>query len=102
MKIILSFMMILTSVLFGVKISQIYLPQNTTSQESTSSRPQSLKFVLKYEDGQVSLFDGDAIIETFSEVNFSTLPSADRESLSEGIIFENLDDAYRLIEDFDG
>ena len=99
-KLIIAAMMIATSALFGIKISEIKtLPAPTNPQSSKESQT---KFVLKYSDGTVTLFDGDNIIETFSEVNFSTLPPSDREILCEGIEFDRIDEVYQLIEDFDG
>ena len=101
LKFILAAVMIATSAVFSVKISNINtLPKNFDS--SSDSEPKQAKFVLKYTDGTLSLFEGGKIVETFSEVNFSTLPPSDRENLSLGIEFESLDEVYLLIEDFDG
>ncbi len=102
MKYLLATLMIMTSVLFGVKISQENLPKITNEGEDISSRPSAVKFVLKYTDGNVSLFEGENIIETFSEINYSVLPYPDQQSLSDGIEFDTIDQAYELIEDFDG
>lgn len=101
LKFVLAIMMIAASAVFGVKISQINTSPNPPLPES-SSEQRGARFVLKYSDGSVSLFEGENVVETFSEVNFSTLPPNDRESLSQGIEFDNLDEVYMLIEDFDG
>ena len=100
-KLLLAICMIATSVLFGVKIADINTTPNSP-ENSSSEKMKSARFVLKYSDGVLSLFEGDSVIETFSEVNFSTLPPIDRESLTDGIEFDYLDDVYRIIEDFDG
>ncbi len=102
MKYLLATLMIMTSVLFGVQLTKVPSPKEADENKNVSSNSSSVKFVLKYCDGNVSLFEGDDIIETFGEVNYSTLPYADRESLSNGIEFDTIDEAYDLIEDFDG
>ncbi len=102
MKILLATLMIMTSVLFGVRVLNVPPSKETDEKRELPSNNASVKFVLKYYDGNVSLFEGDNIIETFGEVNYSTLPFADRESLSNGIEFDSIDEAYDLIEDFDG
>lgn len=94
--------MVMTSVLFGVKITSEYMPGKTDTDPAPSSNSPAVKFVLKYADGAISLFEGDAVIATFSEVNYSTLPYIDQQSLTDGIEFDNIDDVYTLIEDFDG
>ncbi len=101
MRILLAIMMIMTSVLFGVKLTTEY--ENADNLENrNSSQTSAIKFVVKYSDGYVKLFEGENVIETFSEVNYTLLPPIDQENLSSGIEFENLEDAYQLIEDFDG
>lgn len=101
MKLLLATMMIMTSVLFGVKMAGEYVHNEEVKGTSSSPAP-TVKFVLKYSNGDVMLFEGENVIETFSEVNYSLLPPIDQESLSNGIEFDNLEDAYQLIEDFDG
>ena len=104
-KLILNFLIatlfVLTSAIFGIKISEIKTLPNPTPPDSSKAQ-NNARFVLKYSGGNVSLFEGDNVVETFSEVNFATLPPADRENLREGIEFDNLDEVYMLIEDFDG
>lgn len=102
MKYLLATLMIMTSVLFGIQVSKTPAPKEADEKREYSSNSASVKFVLKYYEGNVSLFEGDEIIETFSEINFSTLPFEDRENLSNGIELNSIDEAYNLIEDFDG
>ena len=102
MKYLLATLMIMTSVLFGVQVINSPSPQEADEKRELSSESSSVKFVLKYHEGSVSLFEGEDIIETFGEVNYSTLPYADRESLENGIEFDTIDEVYELIEDFDG
>ncbi len=102
MKYLLATLMIMTSVLFGVRVLNVPPSREADEKREISSNNPSVKFVLKYYDGNVSLFEGDNIIETFGEVNYSTLPYEDRESLNNGIEFNSIDEAYDLIEDFDG
>ncbi len=102
MKYLLATLMIMTSVLFGVRINQENTSKNSDEIIPPSSRPSAVKFVLKYTDGNISLFEGESIIETFSEINYSVLPYPDQQSLSDGIEFDNINEAYELIEDFDG
>ncbi len=99
-RFVLALTMIATSVLFGIKINNINTSPEAPSQSSDTSSYE--KIVLKINDGLVSLFKGEKILETFSEINFTTLPPADRDMLEEGIELSSIDDAYRLIEDFDG
>lgn len=101
LKFILATLMIAASAAFGVEISNINTLPNPPKTESGAVQ-KGARFVLKYADGTVSLFEYGSIVETFSEISFSTLPPDDRESLSEGIEFDNLDEVYMLIEDFDG
>lgn len=102
MKYLLATLMIMTSVLFGVQVINSPSPQEADEKRELSSESPSVKFVLKYHEGSVSLFEGEEIIETFGEVNYSALPYADRESLDNGIVFDTIDEVYELIEDFDG
>ena len=99
LRYVLATMMVMTSVLFGVKISAEKPPENVGEPSRTD---ESARLVLRYSDGSVSLFEGERIIETFGEVNISLLPYDDRQELCDGIEISSIDDAYRLIEDFDG
>ena len=102
MKLLLAVLMIMTSVVFGIRISTD-IQKNEGSEEKTESDLQkSVIYVLKYEDGNIFLYEDEQIIETISEINISTLPFSDREDLCEGIILESAEEAYRLIEDLDG
>ncbi len=103
MKYLLATLMIMTSVVFGVEISREKAPQKTDEQNvSSAEEPYGSVLVLKYYDGAVRLFEGDTVIDTFSEINFQTLPSTDRQILSDGIRLSNIAEAYDIIEDFDG
>lgn len=100
LRYILAVMMIITSVLFGVQINTESKPPINKPHESRENV--SARLVLRYFDGTVSLFEGEQIIETFSQVNISLLPFEDMQELCDGIEISSIDDAYRLIEDFDG
>ncbi len=92
--------MITASVLFGIKINDIKTEPSPTNTSNESIDLTTL--TLRLYDGDISLFEGNSIIETFYDVNFSTLPAGDQSRLIEGIRLDNIEDAYRLVEDFDG
>ncbi len=100
LRFILAVVMLMTSAIFGVKINDI--DTSPRSSESESIESSTARLMLRFYDGEVSLFEGNAILETFDEINFSTLPEGDRSRLIDGIELESLEDAYSLIEDFDG
>ena len=60
-------------------------------------------YILKEYKGKIAVFLGDnsAPIEVF-DVEYSSLPFADRQELSAGIKADNLKKIYQIAEDFDG
>ncbi len=102
MKFLLAILMIMTSALFGVRISADIRKNEIPDEKAESNTQSSVTYVLKYEDGHIYLYEDDNIIETLSEINISTLPYTDRENLYEGIVVDTAEEAYRLIEDLDG
>lgn len=102
MKILLATLMVMTSVLFGVKLSADINSVSKTDENNSEKTESSITYVLKYDDGNVSLFEDNTIVETFNEINIDMLPQADRQNLYDGIVLNSIDEVYELIEDFDG
>lgn len=102
MRFLLAILMILVSVTFGVKLvteSKIEQAQKGPQQVTDKS---ASALILKYSQGLVNLYKGETVIDTFYEVNIDNLPPSDKQSLLDGITINSIEDAYRLIEDFDG
>lgn len=59
-------------------------------------------YTLKQLEDHVAVYKGDKMIEEFDSVNFYALPSYDRNALKSGMTFENIEEIYSIIEDFDG
>ena len=70
--------------------------------EKEIQSPKPNEYVLRYQDGAVSLFENGDLKETFHHINYDVLPFADRESLKTGIIKSSYDEILSLVEDFDG
>lgn len=102
MKLLLAVLMILTSALFGIKLSADLTEKDVNDDKISSHSKSSVSYVLKYEDGQIYLYEDNTVIDTLSDINISTLPHTDRESLCDGIELETAEEAYKLIEDLDG
>ncbi len=62
----------------------------------------SLPFVLKEYQGSVAVYKGDKVLEIFRTVNYNSLPEYDRNQLKDGMVFQNMNEIYSVIEDFDG
>lgn len=58
--------------------------------------------VLIAEDGRVLLKRGKETITVYDNIIIDVLPPADREALIKGIIIENEEQLYSIIEDYDG
>lgn len=60
-------------------------------------------YILKEYNGKIAVFSGDnsTPVEVF-DVEYSSLPYADRQELSAGIKADNLKKIYQIAEDFDG
>lgn len=58
--------------------------------------------ILKQEENHLAVYRADKQIEKFLSVDFSALPEFDRNALKNGIIFDNMEQVYSVIEDFDG
>lgn len=102
MKLLLAILMIMTSALFGIKLTADISKNEPEKDKVSSNTKSSLSYVLKYEDGQIYLYEDNYVIDTLSDINISTLPYTDRENLCEGIELETAEEAYKLIEDLDG
>lgn len=59
-------------------------------------------YSLKNYNGTVALFKGEEIITVYDGIILSTLPYADRQKFSSGIMLESPDDVQSIIEDYDG
>ena len=58
--------------------------------------------ILKQEENHLTVYRAGKEIEKFTSVNFSALPEFDRNTLKKGIPFDNMEQVYSAIEDFDG
>lgn len=67
-----------------------------------SEPPKANEYLLRYENGMVSLYENGNLKETFDDINYDVLPFADRETLKTGIIKSSYDEILSLVEDFDG
>ena len=60
------------------------------------------EYILRYENGRVSLFENGQFSESFEGINFDELPFVDRESLKAGIKMSSYEEILSMVEDFDG
>lgn len=79
-------------------------PLPTPKTESvTAELPQSTAYLLVSENNRLNLYEinGDEkiLVKTIS-FNQEVLPAEDKQRLAEGILLENKEDGYELIEDF--
>ncbi len=58
--------------------------------------------ILREYQGSVAVYKGDRVLEIFRTVEFNALPEYDKNQLKNGIAFENMEEVYSVIEDFDG
>ncbi len=92
LKYILSVLMIATAISSAILIFS----------EEKEELPNVNQYVLRYENGMVSLFENGELSETFEDINFDVLPFADKENLKTGIEKSSYDEILSLVEDFDG
>ena len=59
-------------------------------------------YVLRSQEDTVNLYRDGKLIECYDGISVENLPSLDRNRLQNGIEFENIDDARRAAEDYDG
>ena len=71
------------------------------SNEKEEAQPIK-EYVLRYEDGQVSLFENGELTESFENINYDVLPFVDRDSLKKGIKTSSYEEILSIVEDFDG
>ena len=67
-----------------------------------TDKVQNTFYTLKDYNGTVALFKDNEIISIYDGVILSTLPLADRQKFSNGIIIKNPDEAESIMEDYDG
>ncbi len=67
-----------------------------------SQAPSSQHWVLHSYGNNVALFNGENIVEVYSNIVLDTLPQEDRRLLDSGISFLTSDEARIAIEDYDG
>ena len=58
--------------------------------------------VLKQRENHLAVYRAGKVLEKFETVNFCALPEFDQNMLKNGVVFENMEDIYSAIEDFDG
>lgn len=76
----------------------VLIPADKKEEQS----PPSNEYILRYENGQVSLFENGKLSESFEGISFDELPFVDRESLKDGIKKSSYEEILSLVEDFDG
>ena len=64
--------------------------------------PPMTEYILRYENGQVSLFENGEQSESFEGISFDELPFVDRQNLMAGIRKNSYEEILSLVEDFDG
>ncbi len=94
-NIIIKFLLVLIMAI-TVLILFIKLLENSKEKNNVQER-----YILKASNGTVALFLGEDVVETY-DIEIETLPYSDRQSLEEGIIYKNIEEAQSAIEDYDG
>ncbi len=92
LKSVLSILMLSTAITAAVLI-----PTGTKEQ----AEPET-EYILRYENGQVSLFENGELSESFEGISFDELPYVDRQDLKEGIRKSTYEEILSIVEDFDG
>ena len=95
-------MTFLKSVLAVLMLSIAICAAVLITGEKKQTPESKTEYVLRYENGQVSLFTDGKISQSFDGISFDTLPYADRQSLKEGIKMTSYEEILNLVEDFDG
>ena len=90
---------VLCVLMLSIALTATVLISAETKEEQT---PPLREYILRYENGQVSLFENGKLSESFEEITFDELPFVDRESLKNGIKKSSYEEILSLVEDFDG
>lgn len=93
LKLVLCVLMLCTTLTAAVLI-----PGKTRVEQA----PPTKEYILRYENGQVSLFENGELSQSFEGISFDDLPYVDRQSLKDGIKISSYEEALSLVEDFDG
>lgn len=75
---------------------------NSYAAKKEAEIERSQPLVLKEYENCVALYKGEKVIEVFNTVNFNSLPEYDQNQLKNGIVFQDIESVYSVIEDFDG
>ena len=95
-------LVIITVISFISTMSLLFFTNKNKYKTPSESSSLSPKYIIKYYEGEVTLFNNESVLERFDGVNFDLLPTEDKLLLEEGIVVSSIADAHSLIEDYDG